>query len=204
MAITYPLSLPTNVSPSSISLTAETLTSISVNPFTFQQQIHAYGGERWLADIRLPLMNRETAAEWIAFLTKLKGVQGTFYLGDSAAIAPLGVATGSPLADGVQSIGANTFDIKGFSLSTTDILKAGDYLQIGNRLHQNLNDVDSDGSGNVTIDIFPALRDAVADNDGIITASPKGLFRLSEQSQTTTSVNKDKIYSLAFKAVEAM
>lgn len=204
MAVTYPLNLPTNVRPATITIYADTVNSVSVSPYTLKQQIHSFDGDQWKAEITLPQMKREKAQEWVAFLTKLKGAEGTFLLGDSVGITPLGVATGTPQINGNQSKGINTLNTKGWTASVTGILKAGDFIQVGNRLYMNLQDVNSDGAGDAVLDIFPRLREAVVNSDTIITERAKGLFRLVDSSQRVMTVNRDKIYTFAIKAVEAI
>jgi hypothetical protein len=90
MAITYPLSMPTNYGMSNITLGAENTGAISQSPFTFNQQIIRHTGERWLATVTLPPMHRVDAEPWIAFLLSLKGTYGTFLLGDPNAVQPQG------------------------------------------------------------------------------------------------------------------
>ena len=47
MAITYPISMPTNIGFAQISLRAVNAVAISQSPFTFATQVHAYSGEKW-------------------------------------------------------------------------------------------------------------------------------------------------------------
>jgi len=56
MAITYPLSTPTNKTIASITLVARNVIGVSTSPFNFKQQVHQYSGQRWEADITLPTM----------------------------------------------------------------------------------------------------------------------------------------------------
>lgn len=90
MAITYPLSIPTNLGPSNISLSAENVGAISQSPFTFNQQVIKHSGERWLSTVTLPPMKRSDAEPWISFLLSLKGTYGTFLMGDPNAVQPQG------------------------------------------------------------------------------------------------------------------
>ena len=144
MAISYPLSLPST--PGIKRVTLRSLTSVAIlrNPFTFQQQVQEFAGQIWGADVTLPIMERADAENWNSFLLKLNGPAGTFLLGDPAAKSPRGVATGSPKVNGASQTG-KSLNTKGWTVSVTGILKAGDYVQIGQRLYKNLNDVNSDG-----------------------------------------------------------
>lgn len=203
MSISYPLSLPSVKAPASIIIYAETVSSISISPITLKQQIHVYDGQQWKAEVKLPQMKGSDARAWQAFLSALKGVEGTFLMGDSSNTSPEGVATGTPQVRTAQNAGSDVLYTKGWTASTTGILKAGDMIQVGQRLHQVLQDVDSSASGWATLDIFPRLRDNVADSDTIITENAKGKFRLASRSQKISVANSDKIQTLSFKAVEA-
>ena len=82
MAISYPLSTPTNKTIAEIRLIARNVVGVSTSPFTLKQQTYQFSGQRWEADIQLPAMQRDNAEEWVAFLMSLYGQKGTFLLGD--------------------------------------------------------------------------------------------------------------------------
>lgn len=156
-----------------------------------------------MAEVTLPVMERADAEEWISFLLKLNGQQGTFLLGDSAAKTARGIATGTPLVNGASQTGQSLVT-DGWTAGVTGILKAGDYIQLGQRLYKVLNDANSDGSGNATLDIWPRLRESPANNSSIIVSDCLGLFRLSGNSYQIHSADVAKLFSLAFSAEEAI
>lgn len=201
MAISYPLSLP-STDIAQVRLVANSMVGISQSPFTAVQQVYKYTGQYWEADISLPPMKRAVAEYWISFLLKLNGSYGTFLLGDPNGATPRGVATGTPLVKGANQTGSDLIT-DGWTTSTTGILKAGDYIQIGNYLHKVLDDVNSDSSGNATLTLFPDLRTSPADNTTITVNSAKGLFRLSS-GQTSWDINEASIYGITFAAREAL
>ncbi len=205
MAITYPLSLP-NANIAKVRMVANDIVGVSQSPFTAAQQVYRYTGQFWEADITLPPMKRADAEYWISFLMKLNGPYGTFLLGDPNGQTARGVATGTPLVNGAGQTG-NELITDGWTNSTTGILKAGDYIQIGtgltSRLYKVLDDVNSNGSGAATLTIWPDLRTAPADNAAITVANPKGLFRLNS-AQTTWDINEASIYGMTFGAREAL
>lgn len=203
MAISYPLSLPTNKAPARVTLSINTTVSISRSPFSYASQVQEFTGQLWQAEVTLPLMVRADAEEWISFLLKLNGQQGTFLLGDPASKTPRGAATGTPLVNGTGQTGQSLIT-DGWTHSITGILKAGDYIQIGQRLYKNLNDVNSNGSGEATLDIWPRLRESPANNATIITADCVGLFRLKSSSYQVHAVDTAKIFAVAFSAEEAV
>lgn len=203
MTISYPLTLPTSVSPSSVRFTSIEAIAVSRSPFTFARQVQEHAGNSWGAQVTLPPMTRATAEEWNAFLLKLRGMKGTFFLGDPLAEAPRGVATGTPLVKGANQTGY-TLATDGWTHSVTGILLAGDYIQVGQRLYKVLNDADSDSSGNATLDIWPQLRESPSDNATIITTATKGIFCLVTNINEIWAADKTLAYDINFDAVEAV
>lgn len=209
MAISYPLDLPTVTGISSIKLLAKNTVAVTTSPFTYKQQVLKHSGERWEADISLPPMNRADAEEWIAFLMSLGGQYGTFLMGDPIGATPRGSASstpGTPLVNGASQTG-NILAIDGCPTSTVNYLRAGDYIQIGSasstRLYKVLADVDTNSSGEASIDIWPSLRESPADNAAVTVSSCKGLFRLAS-SETSWDIGAASFYGITFGAVEAI
>ena len=207
MAITYPLSLPVATKAiQSIEIRAVNAVAYSRSPFTFAGQAFAYSGQMWTADVTLKPMKRADAEQWNAWLFSLRGQLGTFLMGDPMGATARGVATGTPLVNGGSQTGGSLV-IDGATNSTTGWLLAGDYIQLGSgssaRLHKVLADANSDGSGNVTLDIWPHIRVAPADNATVTVSNAKGLFRLSSNEQAF-SINESAIYGMTFGAMEAV
>jgi len=208
MAETYPLSLP-NTNIARISLIARDFIGVSVSPFTGSQQVFRHQGQSWEADITLPKMKREDAEAWTAWLLRLRGQYGTFLLGDPAAVVPRGSASstpGTPVVNGAGQIG-DELNIDGLPASATGYLKAGDYIQLGSgstaTLHKVLEDVDSNASGEATLNLWPRVRTAPADNATVTVSNAKGNFRLAA-NDTGWDINEAGIYGITFGAVEAL
>lgn len=208
MAISYPLALPDMNTIRSIELRTVNAVAYSRSPFTFAGQAHEYAGKMWQADVTLKPMRRSDAEKWITWLMSLKGQLGTFYLGDPLGCTPLGSGRDSDtvLVDGAVSSG-NTIAIDSAPVSTTDFLKAGDYMQIGSgtsrQLFKVLTDVDTDGTGSATVDVWPNVRTSISDNSAVTLESAQGVFRLAS-NETSWSVNEASIYGITFGAVEAV
>jgi hypothetical protein len=190
----------------SIEIRAINAVAYSRSPFTFAGQAFAYSGQMWTADVTLKPMKRADAEQWVAWLLSLRGQLGTFLMGDPMGATATGVATGTPLVNGASQTGGSLV-IDGATISTTSWLKAGDYIQLGSgsssRLHKVLADANSDGSGNITLDIWPHIRVAPADNAAVTVSNAKGLFRLSSNEQAF-SINESAIYGMTFGAMEAV
>lgn len=209
MAISYPLDLPTVSGIANIRLVANNTVAVTTSPFTYKQQILKHSGERWEADISLPPMQRADAEEWIAFLLSLGGQYGTFLLGDPIGATPRGSASvtpGTPLVNGSGQTG-NILAIDGCPTSTSNYLRAGDYIQIGlassTRLYKVLADVNTNASGEASVDIWPSLRESPDNNAAVTVSSCKGLFRLAA-AETSWDINTASFYGISFGAVEAI
>lgn len=203
MTISYPLALPTNVSQASISFYALNTVAVSESQFSGASQVQERDRKLWAVDISLPEMDRETAAPWIAMLCALSGRKGTVYIGDKLAATPRGAAGGTPLVKGASQTG-QSLNTDGWDTGVTGILKAMDYIQIGNYLYMVVNDANSDGSGNATLDIWPPLRSSPADNTPIVTENTRGLFRLARNDGALYRVSRSKAYIVNFSCVEAI
>ena len=206
MAITYPLNLPTNIGFANITLRAVNQTAITMSPFTYKQQIYNHSGQRWEAECQIPPLKRDDAEGWIAFLLSLRGQGGTFLLGDPLGATARGTLGGTPVVNGAAQIGAS-LNIDGCTVSVTNWLKAGDYIQLGSAststLHKILQNVNTDAGGLATLDIWPSIRVAPADGATVITSNTVGLFRLNS-GQQDWSINNISSYGITFAAVEAI
>ena len=208
MAISYPLSLPTSIGIAQIEFRAANAVAVSRSPFTYSTQVHAYSGQSWQADVTLPSIRRDLAEDWVAWLISLKGQFGTFYLGDPNAVTPRGSArdTDTILVNGATSSG-NTLAIDSAPASRTGYLKAGDYMQVGTgtsrQLFKVLADVNTNGSGQATVDIWPDVRTTIANNAAVTVENTKGIFRLASNEQAF-SINEASIYGITFGAMEAL
>lgn len=209
MAETYPLTFPTQTGVANIELSALNSVAISQSPFTFSQQVVRHSGARWGAVISIPTTKRDDAEYWNSFLLRLRGKFGTFLLGDPNGATPRGsasTAAGTPVVNGASQTG-NELAIDGLPLSATGYLKAGDYIQLGSgstsRLHKVLEDVDTNASGEATLNLWPDLRSSPADGATVVVSNAKGQFRLSD-NETNWKINNAGFYSITFSAMEAL
>lgn len=209
MAITYPLSTPTVKTIANIVLTAKNAVAVATSPFTLSTQVMQHQGSRWEANVTLPPMKRAAAEEWIAFLISLNGQYGTFLLGDpngATARGSASTAAGTPLVNGASQTGT-TLNFDGVPNNATGYLKAGDYIQLGtgsgSQLYKVLADANSNGTGQISVDIWPSLRSSPADNAAVVVSGAKGLFRLSTPD-SSFSIDNAAVYGINFSAIEAI
>lgn len=207
MAITYPLSLPVgHRNAAQIVIRGSSVTAQSESPYTFQEQVQVFPGQRWTATINLPPLKRADADAWMAFLLALNGKEGTFLMGDPAAAIPKGPAGGTPLVNGAGQTG-NVLNIDGCTNSITGWMKAGDYVHwvvSGKyRLHMLLEDANTNGSSQTSLTLWPRMRESPPDNTPIVVTNTLGQFRLG-QSYSERTIDIGGIYSQSFTCVEAL
>jgi hypothetical protein len=207
--VTYPLSMPAQGVKGIVIRKAEA-GGITSSPYSGSQEVYAYPGQWWEADVTLKPASLSAAGAIEGFIGLLRGTYGTFLMGDPMRPTPLGMAAsspGTPVVNGAQSAGANTLNIKGAGASKTKYLAAGDYIQLGSglntHLHQVLQDANTDGSGNATLTLWPNLRAAVADNDTVVVTACMGLFRMAQSKQAITR-RPGPFTDYGFTAMEAI
>ena len=191
MSITYPLDSPTQFGVSALSWGPMTNTARAKAPWTFEDIVQVFAGEMWVGELTIALQTEADGRALAAWITSLKGTRGTFKLGDPAALAPLGSAAdapGTPVINGAGQTG-NQLMISGLPAGAADYLLAGDMLQVGAfpisapvnaHLHMVLNDVDADGGGLATLDIYPTLRESPTNGSAVVLVNPQGVFALAQ------------------------
>lgn len=206
MTISFPLSLPTVGGIRSASIMMMDVVGAGESPYTLTQEIFEHAGKRWAMNVQVVPNRRDIAEQWVAFLATLRGRRGTFLMGDPIGRTPRGIATGTPLVKGASQTG-DTLLTDGWTNSTTGILLAGDWIQLGtgatSRLHKVLQDANSDGSGNATLELWPGPRTAPADNEAIVISNTVGLWRLASNTRSY-DIGLAQVIGLGFDCVEAL
>lgn len=201
MATSFPIILPATGT-ARVRIRQLSVVSVAKSPYTLEQQVQRFQGQQWGLDLAWPPMQRANAEALLAALCSLNGREGTFLFGDSANQSPRGVATGTPLVKGASQTGEDLIT-DGWTASTTGILKAGDWIQLGTsgtaRLYKVLADATSNGSGEATLTLWPRIHTAWADNAALTTSFPKGVFRLTT-SGMDWDIDAAKIYGVQISA----
>ena len=132
-----------------------------------RRQSRQIGGQYFRMRASFPPMTRAEFAPIYAFVMKQRGRYESFTLIPPVLNAGLGSPAGTPLVNGASQTG-RTIVTDGWSASIT-IFKAGDYLKFANhdKVYTVTADATSDGSGDSTISIEPALVTSPADDSAI-------------------------------------
>lgn len=108
---------------------------------------------------------------------------------------------------GAHAAGLKTLATQGWPANVAGVLLAGDYIMLvyGTtlRLHKLLRDVNTDGAGNATLEIFPRLRAASADSQPIFYHDCRGTFRLTD-NRREWDLDEALKYGISFSAAEAL
>ena len=197
------VSFPSKPGIKSIQIHKNDTVAQSRSPFTGTSQFQSWPGADWLeADIALPQMTQADKSVWSAFFGELRGMANVFYLGDPGHRKPCGKPLGLPVVNGVNVPMATTLNTKGWTPNTFRLLLPGDYLQLGHRLHEVLEVVNSEANGEASIVLYPSIREVTADSDPIILANPQGLFRLASNRRSVLT-DETLLSGISFKIVEA-
>ena len=196
MTLQYPLDTPDTIGIESITLQAINAVAQTKSPYSFQTQVYNWGGERWGAEVTIPTVRRDLAADWKAFLTALRGQTGTFLLGDPDYATPRGSVTA------VDMLGSKGEDVITID-SMTGNFEAGDYFQMLNGSAARLYMILEQTSGTGDYSVWPRLREDYTISDTVILTNPKGVFKLTEASSRWT-INNNSQYAISFQAEEKL
>ena len=201
----YPLTFPTVSGVRTQRFALVRTVAVSSSPFTGQDQVVQHEGEYWTTQISFPPMLKDKAAQIIAFLLQLRGRRGTFSIGDQDRKTIQGVATGTIRVNGASQTG-NQVALDGFANSTSNVFKAGDYIQINSFLYMVTEDVTSNSSGEANVKIEPALRqgiETIADDATVVYSNTKTIMRL-DSNETACDTDQVSKYGISLSATEAL
>lgn len=155
------------------------------SPLTRGVQTLALPGARWACTAGWDNLQAADAALLRAWLAKLQGTAGRFYLGNLGHRVPRGTALGTPLVKGASQTGTS-LATDGWTAGAT--LLAGDFIGYGagTELRMVVADATADGSGNMTITLDENIRVSPSDNSAIVTAAPTCVMRLAGDEQAWT------------------
>ena len=184
---TYPITMPEgNIA--RIELGTESAQQVSESPRSFARHVIDWGGERWRAQVTIQRGDYTQTAPWRAFLTKMRGSEGSFYLnpyGEGGA-AQLGKWNDTP-GRTIRVKTGQVIDSHRITLTTSvrldEAFKAGDFIQLGSgsnaRLHMILDDIAITGN-DTTINVWPKPRANLSmgsTTDRVVTVvNPHGVF----------------------------
>jgi hypothetical protein len=194
----------TSTSMESVEWSGTVTVSDVTSVFTGGTQVFQWpGADMWSGTCTLPALTHAQANKWVAALLQCQGKTNAIQLGHPLGKIPAGVVQGSPVVDGSIAVvaGGQVLHTTGWSVTKSGLLLPGDYIQVGNRYHMVLDNVNSDASGKAPINIWPSLREVPVGSSPIITSNAVGLFRLKSNT-VTWSTDVTKLTKLSFQIQE--
>lgn len=181
---------PADIGQTDVTLRAVNIVGEQRGPFNSKREVQVFPGAHWEIEIAIAPVLRAEAQRFEAFLLSLRGKAGTFRLADPYRSLPLGSNLGTPLIRVATVAGDEAVLTKGWTATQVDALKAGDFIQIGTRLHMVLQDADADASGHATVNVWPPVREVHAVDAAVVTENARGVFALDANAvEFTRGVN---------------
>jgi hypothetical protein len=167
----------------SMSMRLRNAVSMSMSPFTYDQQVYEHQGVIWEAEISLPPLERNEAKAVEGFLAGLRGQSNTFTLGNPLHnSAATGTLTGS--------VGDTTVTASMSGHAVGDYFEHDDHLYIITSI---------DGA---SVGIMPPLRTSASSSTADFTY-PQGTWRLAS-NEVNWAIDTAGFYSITLAIVEAI
>jgi hypothetical protein len=147
------------------------------SPLSGSTQTIELPSPRWVAELTYQRRPPEQAALLQAFLAKLRGRAGRFYMPNFQRAIPRGTIAGTLQVNGAAQTGSSLI-LDGATPATSFAI--GDYFSVNYELKIVTAVATSDGAGNITVSFSPPLRASPADNAAVTLSSPTAIFRLEE------------------------
>lgn len=185
-----------------VTRTLQRAAAITESPFTYQQQVQVWPGERWVYEIEFYPQRGAAARGLDAIMNRLGGPGGTFIFEDPTT----GRATipGSPAVNGANQLG-NSLVTNGWPVSTP-VMEAGEFFSVGTgsstRLYQLTAGAVSDAGGNATLQVIPEIVLAPSDSALLEVTQPQVLLRLT--SPAPAAMSPGVFYTFSLSAVQAL
>jgi len=189
------------VNPSALEWALLSNTQTFTSPLSQSVQTLELPGARWRFSCTFDSMPAADAAAMRAFLAQLRGRSRRFAVWPFALPRARGVATGTPLVNGVAQTGTS-LATDGWTVSTTGILLANDYIGVNNELKLLVANASSNGAGQATLSFEPPLRASPGDNAAITITRPLATFMLDEDASRWTT-RAPSLDSFSIAATEA-
>lgn len=176
------LTFPTIRGPISATLHLPGSTQQHVSPFDGSTQTIAMPAQRWHASMTWGPIPHTDWRPLQAFLGALRGRAGRFTYTHPFTFRRATAAAGTPLVDGDNQTGI-ALATDGWTPGAL-VMKAGDFFSFTDatgrfRMHQVLEDVTANGSGEATLSLVPPLRSAPPDDAPLNLTTPSPIWQLA-------------------------
>lgn len=200
---TYTFATDVGVTPTTQTWELVTNTRTFQSPLTNAIQTTTRKGSYWKTTATFNNLTGADRAKMQAFLAKLDGQVHRMYFTDygynRSGNAPSGDSGVAFSVNGASQTGSSLV-AHDATVSTTDYLKAGDYVAFNNEFHIVTADCDSDISGNVTIPIAPPIRTSPSDGAFINFTVPLAVMIVTSTASWDT--RPGRVSNFTIEAIE--
>lgn len=152
-----------------------------VSRSVFGAQTTEVAAPLWIVTCQIDRLTDAEAGEWKSLMMRMQGQVNQLALWDHMRPVPIGTMRGTMVVDVNAAAGAVQLVIDAGAGEAGQTLKQGDLLGLGSGLTQQVvmvtADATADGSGVITVDIQPPLRNAFTAGASVTWDQPKALFR---------------------------
>jgi hypothetical protein len=187
--------------PASIKFSLRPNTASFTSTMNGAMQTTELPGARWYATLNYNNVNGDEVRALKAWVNKLSGMAGRFYLYDFSHPTPSGTAAGTPLVSGASQTG-RTLITDGWTANQTALFKSGDYFGVNGQLCVITETIASDGSGNSTLKFEAPLRTSPVDNAVITTVRPTCTMMLTDDKQDSFEFELKTFASVTLECME--
>lgn len=197
------LSLPTfsRTAPSFMTFSLQANTLSFESPLNKSVQTTELPGARFKAVFGWNNLTDADARIVKAWINKLSGRAGRFYLYDTTHPTPAGTALGTPLVKGASQTG-RTLITDGWVANQTNLLLPGDYFGTGSQLCVITETISSNSSGEATLHFEAPLRISPADNAVITIDRPTAIMMLEDDEQDKFDFQERNVTSITINCME--
>lgn len=199
--LTYPT---LSILPSSATFSLIPNTQIFASPLSGATQTAELPGARWAQQISYENLQDADIRVLRAVLAQLRGRAGRLFLYDFSHPTPSGVGTGTPIVSTAAIAGATTLATSGWTISQTNIMKAGDYFRTtSGELKIVVANVNSSATGTALLTFEPPARAAIALSSALTVNSPTTTFMLIDDNQDQFDIRPPILANVTLKFIEA-
>ena len=172
---------PAGIEILSVNITARNAAGMRLSPVSFFQEVQVFPGQMMEMSVTFNTHFEEMGSLLEGFMLSLRGQAGVFRFFDPAHSVPMGQCLGDPKI--IEAVaGSQSIKTKGWFGNIPRQLLAGDYIQLGERLHRVLETIASDERGEAELKLWPNVRETMEEGADVVTYQSTGLFRLSENN----------------------
>jgi hypothetical protein len=195
---------PTTKKPKTINFMSNRPTSTAYT-LSGKRSTKLFGAQYFTLAVEMPFMKQNEFQEYYSFLVAQKGGFETFTFEYPLDNQGADKDQTDILVNTSQSAGDNTIAMDGFSVSTSNVLKAGDLIKFNghDKVYMVTADASSGTLGESTVTIEPPLQSNVANNEAVTVNKPSFKVALVQDDVLFTT-DASGFFALSFDLREVL